>query len=104
MMLLSTIDFEGLGRLISNYGFPIVVCIAFGWYIWQRTKVYDQKIDAVRNEYKELVAKTVAEYKTQIDKIAQERKEDNIKFVTALDNNTEALERMADQLEKKGVE
>ena len=111
MMLLSTIDVNGVASLIANFGVPTAMCVAFGWYIWQRTKVYDTKIDdirkenkaellAVKEEYKALLEKTVTEYKAQLEKINEERKEDNIKFVTALDNNTAALERMADQLEK----
>lgn len=114
MMLLSAIDLNGVGNMIANLGVPTVVCIAFGWYIWQRTKVYDTKIDdirrenkaellAVKEEYKALLEKTVAEYKAQLEKITEERKEDSIKFVTALDNNTAALERMADKLDEKGV-
>ena len=66
-------------QLIGQYAFPIVACIAMGWY------VKDQG-DKNRN---------------QLDKIMEAHKLEIKEITTALNNNTLALQRLTDYMEDK---
>lgn len=62
--------------IISSLGFPIVACIALGWYVKYVTDINRKDMEDMRLEHKEEVAK----------------------MTEALNNNTLALQRLIDKL------
>lgn len=69
-------------QLVSSLGFPIVACIAMGWYVKYQTDNY-------RNEVKDMQS----QHKEEITKVTE-----------ALNNNTLALQKLCDKLEKEDKE
>lgn len=65
-----------LVSIITQIGFPIAACIFMGWFL-------KDLINKQREETKELNA---------------QHKEEMLSFRTAIDNNTEALNRIIDKL------
>lgn len=65
-----------LVSIITQIGFPIAACIFMGWFL-------KDLINKQREETKEL---------------NQQHKEEMLSFRTAIDNNTEALNRIIDKL------
>lgn len=64
-------------QIIMSIGFPIVACIAMGWYVREITNKHDEQIERMNNQHKE-----------------------EMKQVTeALNNNTLALQRLCDRLD-----
>lgn len=43
-----------LGTLISQYGFPIVMCFALFWYMIKQNDRYDKQLATVTESYQEL--------------------------------------------------
>lgn len=66
-------------QLISSVGFPIVACLGMGWYVKYQTDSYKEEVKEMRKEHKE-----------EIGKMSE-----------ALNNNTEALIRLTDKLDKE---
>lgn len=66
-------------ELVGQYVFPIVACVAMGWYV---------KDQGDKNH-------------AQIDKIMSEHKEEMKEITAALNNNTLALTRLTDFMEDK---
>lgn len=62
---------ELFSSFLSNNGFPIVACIALAWYVYHSTEKSNARIDAL-----------------------------NEKVMTALNNNTEALTRLTEKLDR----
>ena len=94
-------DANGIGSLIASLGFPIVMCIGMAFFIVKRSQANDEKIEQMRREQREDLIRIQEEHKAEIEKIAKEHKEEYVKFTTALDNNTAAIERLTDRLEEK---
>lgn len=70
-------DFTSMTQIIMSIGFPIVACIAMGWYVREITNKHDEQIERMNNQHKE-----------------------EMKQVTeALNNNTLALQRLCDRLD-----
>ena len=65
--------------LIGQYAFPIVACIAMGWYVKDQS---DKNRD-------------------QINKIMEDHKSEVKEISIAITNNTMALQRLTDHLEDK---
>lgn len=65
-------------QLISSVGFPIVACLGMGWYVKYQTDNYREEVRDMQKEHKE-----------EISRITE-----------ALNNNTEALQKLADKLDK----
>lgn len=63
--------------LIGSYAFPIVMCVAFFWRQYKSDEAYREEIDAIRD------AHTI----------------ESQQFTEALNNNTIALQKLADKLE-----
>ena len=63
--------------IIGQYAFPIVACVAMGWYV----KYQDDK------------------NRVQLDKIMEAHKLEIKEITTALNNNTLALQRLTDFME-----
>ena len=66
-------------QLIGQYAFPIVACVAMGWYV---------KDQGDKN-------------REQLDKIMEAHKLEIKEITTALNNNTLALQRLTDYMEDK---
>lgn len=65
-------------QLISSVGFPIVACLGMGWYVKYQTDSYKEEVKDMRREHKEEIGK----------------------ITDALNNNTIALQKLADSLER----
>lgn len=61
-----------LNNLLSSTAFPILACIALAWYVYHTNEQNTQRIDAL-----------------------------NEKIMTAINNNTEALTRLSEKLDKE---
>jgi len=94
-------DVNVVGSLVASLGFPIVMCGAMAFFIVKRSQANDEKIEVMRKEQREDLIRIQAEHKAEIEKMAQEHKEEYVKFTAALDNNTAAIERLTDKLEKE---
>ena len=66
-------------QLIGQYAFPIVACVAMGWYV---------KDQGDKN-------------REQLDKIMEAHKLEIKEITSALNNNTLALQRLTDFMEDK---
>lgn len=65
-------------QLISSVGFPIVCCLGMGWYVKKQTD----------------------NYREDVDHLTQEHKDEMTRVTDALNNNTLAIQRLCDKLEK----
>ena len=86
-------DAQVIGSLIASLGFPIVACGAMAFFIVKRSEANDAKLEALRKEQRE-----------DIMTIQREHKEEVAKMTEALDNNTIAIERLTERLERKDYE
>ena len=66
-------------QLISSVGFPIVACLGMGWYVKYQTDNYRSEVKEMQKEHKE-----------EISKMSE-----------ALNNNTEALIKLTEKLDKE---
>lgn len=71
-------DVGGISNLISNVGFPIVCFIAAAWYVKYREDRNDEKIDKLNTMHDD----------------------ENKRMVDALNNNTVAITKLTDTLQK----
>lgn len=75
-------DFMNMGdivSLISTVGFPIVCCIAMGWYVKYTTDKNREQINEMNTQHK-----------AEMDVLT-----------AAINNNTLALQKLSDKLEKE---
>ena len=72
-------DVSAVSSLISNVGFPIVCFLACAWYVKYREDKNDEKIDKLNTQHDE----------------------ENRRMVEALNNNTLALTKLTDMIEKE---
>lgn len=82
-------DIEPIIQHIVQLGFSIVMCLLMGWYVKYRDDKNDQQLD-------ELLAKHHEEIKI----IKDQHNSETQKVIEALNNNTLAIQRLADRLEK----
>ena len=66
--------------MITTVGFPIVACLFMGWYVKYQTDNYRSEVKDMQKEHKD-----------EIQKVTE-----------ALNNNTLALQRLCDRMEKEG--
>lgn len=83
-------DVSTIGSLIASLGFPIVACGAMAFFIVKRSEANDQKLETLRKEWRE-----------DLMTIQKEHKEEVAKMTDALDNNTTAIERLTERLERE---
>lgn len=67
--------------LLSNYAFPIVCCVAMGFYVKYSTDAYREDVKELNREHKEEIAKVT----------------------DALNNNTLALQRLCDKMDAERI-
>ena len=72
-------DLSALSEIISTVGFPIVCFIMCGYYVKYREDKNDEKVE----------------------KLNQQHDDESKQMVSALNNNTLALQRLTDKLEGK---
>lgn len=82
-------EFQDILTAITNVGFPIVVCIACGWFI-------KYTLDKQREE----IAELNAAHAKQIEALNSSHKEEMEKMTEAVNNNTIALTRLTERLER----
>ena len=80
-------DVNGIGSLIASLGFPIVACGAMAIFIVKRMAANDEKLETLRKEQREDIMTIQKEHKEEVQKMSE-----------ALDNNTRALEKLAEKL------
>ena len=71
-------DVNGIVTLVGSLGFPIVACIGLGLYVKYQTDNNNKEVSEMRKEHQE-----------EINKVTE-----------ALNNNTLALQRLCDKLDK----
>lgn len=84
-------DAQSIGSLIASLGFPIVACGAMAFFIVKRSEANDQKLESLRKEQRE-----------DLMTIQREHKEEVARMTEALDNNTKALEKLTERIEREG--
>lgn len=84
-------DPSTIGSLIASLGFPIVACGAMAFFIVKRSEANDQKLESLRREQRE-----------DLMTIQREHKEEVARMTEALDNNTKALEKLTERIEREG--
>ena len=70
-------DANTITTLIGSVGFPIVACIAMGWYVKYQTDQNNKEVENRRKEHKEEVQK----------------------MTEAINNNTIAMQKLVDKIE-----
>lgn len=70
---------DQLLALIGQYAFPIVACIAMGWYV-----------KYIQDNYRKDISEISTRHKDEMDKVT-----------TALNNNTIAIQKLTDYIESK---
>ena len=70
-------DANTITTLIGSVGFPIVACIAMGWYVKYQTDQNNKEVENMRKEHKEEVQK----------------------MTEAINNNTVAMQKLVDKIE-----
>lgn len=73
-------DFNMIIAAIGSLGFPIIACLCLGWYVKYMTDNSNARMDNIQKEHKEEVTK----------------------MTEALQNNTLAIQRLCDKLDKEG--
>lgn len=69
-------DANGIMSLVTTVGFPIVACIAMGWFVYYTTNKHREEVTKLNDQHAE-----------------------EMKGVTeAINNNTLALQRLCDKL------
>ena len=69
-------DLQALSEIISTVGFPIVCFIMCGWYVKYREDKNDEKVE----------------------KLNQQHDDESKQMISALNNNTLALQKLTDKL------
>lgn len=77
-------EFSDLLTLIGSYAFPIVMCIAFFWRQYKSDESFKEELESFKEELKDL---------------RDAHQEEMLKSIEAINNNTQALQRLVDRLE-----
>lgn len=70
---------EQIWSAIGQYAFPIVMCVIMAWYV-----------KYIQDNYREDISDISAKHKAEMDQVTQ-----------ALNNNTLAIQKLADYLQKE---
>ena len=82
-------DVQAVIQRIVQLGFSVVMCLLMGWYV----KYREDKNDAQLNDL-------LIKHHEEIKVIKDQHNSETQKVVEALNNNTIAIQRLADKLEK----
>lgn len=86
------------GELIGRYGFPIVCCIALGWYVFYQTKSFRDEL----KEDRATIAAMQKEFHSALNELQEAHNEESWKTIEALNNNTLAIQKLSDRLDQEG--
>lgn len=70
-------EFSDVLTLIGSYAFPIVMCVAFFWRQYKSDEAFRKELEDLREAHQE----------------------EMLKSIEAINNNTQALQRLVDRLE-----
>lgn len=72
-------DFDAIITMIGSVGFPIVACLAMGWYVKYQTDQNNKEVKEMRDEHR-----------AEIQRVTE-----------ALNNNTLAIQKLSDHLDER---
>ena len=81
-------DIQAVIQSIVQLGFSVVMCLLMGWYVKYREDKNDAQLEDLIDKHHE-----------EIKVIKDQHIEETRKVVEALNNNTIAIQRLADKLE-----
>ena len=73
------VNMEQIFSVIGQYAFPIVACVVMGWYV-----------KYIQDNYRKDISEISTRHKDEMDKVT-----------LALNNNTLAIQKLTDYIEKK---
>ena len=73
------VNMEQIFSVIGQYAFPIVACVVMGWYV-----------KYIQDNYRKDISEISSRHKDEMDKVTE-----------ALNNNTLAIQKLTDYIEKK---
>ena len=79
-----------LVQIVANYGLPAVMCAVMMYYVKYREDKNDDRMDAQNVRHKE-----------EIEKLAETNKQSLADITQALNNNTLALQKLTDYMERQ---
>ena len=77
-------------NVVANYGLPAIMCAVMMWYVKYREDKNDDRMDAQN-----------ARHKDEIDKITETNRQSLNDITQALNNNTLALQKLTDYMERQ---
>lgn len=81
-------QFSDVLTLIGSYAFPIVMCVAFFWRQYKSDESFKEELKDLRNAQQE-----------ELKALREAHQEEVLKCIEAINNNTQALQRLVDRLE-----
>ena len=77
-------------QLVANYGLPAIMCAVMMYYVKYREDKNDDRMDAQNVRHKE-----------EIEKLAETNRQSLSDITQALNNNTIALQKLTDYMERQ---
>lgn len=87
-------------QMITTLGFPIVSCIFLGWYVKYSIDKYTNMIATLNNEHRQDITKMSENHSKEINDLNALHREETESLKDALNNNTLALQKLCDKLDK----
>lgn len=88
---------EGISNLIQSVGFPIVAFLICAWYIYWKDKEQNKRIDKMQDDFNSKSEKMQDFCNSLQDRYV----EITNKMILTIDNNTDALEKLSEKIDKK---
>lgn len=79
-----------LVQIVANYGLPAIMCAVMMYYVKYREDKNDDRMDAQTMRHKD-----------EIEKLAETNKQSLADITQALNNNTLALQKLTDYMERQ---
>lgn len=79
-----------LVQIVANYGLPAIMCAVMMYYVKYREDKNDDRMDAQNVRHKD-----------EIEKLAETNKQSLADITQALNNNTLALQKLTDYMERQ---
>ena len=77
-------------QIVANYGLPAIMCAVMMYYVKYREDKNDDRMDAQNVRHKD-----------EIEKLAETNKQSLADITQALNNNTLALQKLTDYMERQ---
>ena len=87
-------------QMITTLGFPIVSCIFLGWYVKYSIDKYTNMIATLNAEHRQDITKMSENHSKEINDLNTLHREETESLKDALNNNTLALQKLCDKLDK----